>query len=113
MLAVLMVIFVVTAYAGPHGHHGSTTTNAYDTTTTLVTPSGGQSGPVPAPIGDCLLRQPGFDAMVPCNQPNNGLVVAMAASSDQCPPQSTSYELAGRHQIVCLIPTGPSSHSPP
>src|SRR5205807_1180836 len=77
VLAVLMVIFVVTAYVGPHTSHISpATTTSTDDTATSLTPSSGQAGPLPRPIGDCLLRQPGYDAMVPCNQPNNGLVVA-------------------------------------
>jgi hypothetical protein len=106
ILAVLMVIFVVTAYAGQGGRHSSPTTTTAPGAPGL-NPAAAPSGPLPPPIGDCLLRQPGYDAMVPCNQPNNGLVIAEVATSAQCPAQTTAYQLVGRAQWVCLAPVGP------
>jgi hypothetical protein len=112
ILAVLLVIFVVTAYAGQAGHtRGPTVTT---TSTSLdLTQGAAPSGPLPAPMGNCLLSQPGFDAMVPCSQPNNGMVVAAVANSGQCPEQTKAYQLAGRPQWVCLAPISGSGRLPP
>jgi hypothetical protein len=112
ILAILLVIFVVTAYAGQAGHSRGPTTTATSTTVDL-TQGAAPSGPLPAPMGNCLLSQPGFDAMVPCSQPNNGMVVAAVASSGQCPEQTKAYQLAGRPQWVCLAPISGSGRLPP
>jgi hypothetical protein len=112
ILAVLLVIFVVTAYAGQVGHSRGPTTTTSSTTVDL-TQGAAPSGPLPAPMGNCLLSQPGFDAMVPCSQPNNGMVVAEVTNSAQCPEQTKAYQLAGRAQWVCLAPVSGSVRPSP
>jgi hypothetical protein len=109
ILAVLMVIFVVTAYAGKGGggHPGGASTTTIPTTDAATNPAAAPSGTLPAPMGDCLLIQPGYDAMVPCNQPSNGVIVAMVTASAQCPAETTAHQLVGRAQWVCLAPVGP------
>lgn len=103
MIAVLGIIFLVTAYAGPRSNdHGvppsRTPSSAGRSTISPLT-----SAPAPdSLIGKCLLIQPGYDAVTPCNQPNNGQVVADVAQVAQCPPGSVGYQLAGRAQLVCL-----------
>lgn len=111
ILAVLMVIFVVTAYAGHSGgtHRGGASTTTVPSVDGGTNPANGPSGTPPAPMGDCLLIQPGYDAMVPCNQPSNGLVVAIVAASAQCPAETTAHQMVGRAQWVCLAPVGTGS----
>jgi hypothetical protein len=56
ILAVLLVIFVVTAYAGQAGHTRSPTTTTSSTSVDL-TQGAAPGGPLPAPMGNCLLSQ--------------------------------------------------------
>ena len=101
VVAVLAIIFVVTAYAGPHSSQrpapGPTTTSPV-----VTTPATSSRVATNSLVGKCLLVQPGYDAVTPCNQPNNGQVVAEVAQVSQCPPGSFGYQLAGRAQLVCL-----------
>jgi hypothetical protein len=93
ILAVLLVIFVVTAYVGPKSNDR-----------TRVPPSGSV---VPSGrLGQCLKMLPGYDAVVPCTQPNDGRVVADVGNVGQCPPATHRYQLAGTVQIVCLDQSG-------
>jgi hypothetical protein len=103
IIAVLGVIFVVTAYAGPRSndHRGPSSRTPPTARGSTISPL--TSAPAPdSLIGKCLLIQPGYDAVTPCSQPNNGQVVAEVAQVAQCPSGSVGYQLAGRAQLVCL-----------
>jgi hypothetical protein len=103
IVAVLLLIFVVTAYAG---HTSKTPGNSPSPipspapVTTAVTSTG--AGNL---LGECLEAEPGYDAVVPCNQPNLGEVVMLAAASSQCPADTRAYQLIGQAQWVCLRPS--------
>jgi DnaJ domain len=101
ILAVLLVIFVVTAYAGPRSNDRTSVPPA----TTGTQPT---SLPVTAAdhLGQCLRILPGYDAVVPCSAANDGLVVDVVSASSQCPAGTRAYQLAGLVRIVCLQPVG-------
>jgi hypothetical protein len=107
IVAVLLVIFVVTAYAG----HGARTPGSRPTSTpssaaapaNTAIPSTGSTGATNL-LGECLQSEPGYDAVVPCGQPNLGEVVMLASASAQCPAGTRPYQLIGRPQWVCLRP---------
>jgi hypothetical protein len=101
IVAVLLLIFVVTAYAGhskaPSNSPSPTPSPAPATTAVTSTAAGNL-------LGECLEAEPGYDAVVPCNQPNLGEVVMLASASSQCPADTRAYQLIGRPQWVCLRP---------
>jgi len=104
ILAVLLVIFVVTAYAGPPTNDRTSVPPA---TTPATTPATAGAGPIARPgaidhLGQCLKILPGYDAVVPCMSPNDGQVVDEVRESSRCPASSRPYQLAGLVQIVCL-----------
>ena len=106
IVAVLLVIFVVTAYAG----HGSMTPSSSPTTTPSSAPAVPATTAVASTgatnlLGDCLESEPGYDAVVPCGQSNLGEVVMLASASAQCPAGTRAYQLIGRPQWVCLRPS--------
>jgi hypothetical protein len=104
VVAVLLVIFVVTAYAG----HGSRTPGSSPTTTPASAPGAlpsTDSTGAQSLLGECLQSEPGYDAVVPCGQPNLGEVVMLAGVSAQCPADTRAYQLIGRPQWVCLRPS--------
>jgi hypothetical protein len=108
IVAVLLLIFVVTAYAG----HGSSSQQRPG----RLSP-GSSVAPLVAPttavasagatnlLGECVQAEPGYDAVVPCAQPNLGQVVMLVASSSQCPADTRPYQLTGQPQWVCLTPS--------
>jgi hypothetical protein len=128
ILAVLLVIFVVTAYAGPHTNDRSATGSALHSTTAVSPTTGAAATTAPtaaaitaaaptaptAPtavpdsvavrglLGQCLKILPGYDAIVQCNSSSDGVVVAEVRASADCPTGTRPYQLAGRAQIVCL-----------
>jgi hypothetical protein len=114
VLAILAVIFIVTAYAGPSNRQKRSTFTTVPTSSSLparqgtlppqaaVTPVGSGTGLV----GKCILRLLGYDAIVVCNQPNAQAVVAEVTSTADCPSGTTVYQLEGRSQLVCLTPSG-------
>jgi hypothetical protein len=113
ILAVLVVIFVVTAYAAPHSGNKSvsptiapaTSAPEVASTTTLVPTHGGPMGAVaPTLMGSCIQPQGSFDAVIPCSQPNVGMVIAQVASASECPQGTNPYHLLGRNQMACLLP---------
>ncbi|HSS09076.1 MAG TPA: J domain-containing protein, partial [Acidimicrobiales bacterium] len=67
IVAVLLLIFVVTAYAG-HGTNDRFRPTPPTSAATATTAGGGPTNL----IGDCLDAQPGYDAVVPCTQHNLG-----------------------------------------
>jgi curved DNA-binding protein CbpA len=106
IITVLLVIFVVTAYAG----HGSKTATTTPTPTATSAPAAPATTAIPSTgasnlLGECLQSEPGYDAVVPCGQPNLGEVVMLASASTQCPPDTRAYQLIGRPQWVCLRPS--------
>jgi hypothetical protein len=46
----------------------------------------------------------GYDALVPCNEAGSKLVVDAVTRGADCPPGTTSYQLEGRPELVCLEP---------
>jgi hypothetical protein len=109
ILAVLLVIFVVTAYAGPPTNDRTGVPAATTPAMSPAAPAAATAGSVPtAPtgandhLGQCLKILPGYDAVVPCMAPNDGQVVSEVRDSSQCPAGSRPYQLAGLVQIVCL-----------
>jgi hypothetical protein len=102
IVAILLLIFVVTAYAG-HGsnNRGSTpSSRPAPVPPTTIAPAGASNL-----LGECLEAEPGYDAVVPCGQPNLGQVVMLVAASTQCPAGSRAYQLIGQPQWVCLRPS--------
>jgi len=81
VLAVLLAVFVFTAYAG-----GATDTNP----------------PRSPTIGRCLARQPGVDAIVDCSSPNEGRIVADVAPRATCPTGSRPVTAFGGSRTLCL-----------
>jgi hypothetical protein len=115
VVAILAIIFVVTAYAGPSNHQPRSTLPTSSTASTLpsqpvagdgantvVNPDGSGSGPL---VGKCILRLLGYDAFVVCNQPGAQTIEAEVAKSADCPPGTTVYQLEGHSQLVCLTPS--------
>jgi hypothetical protein len=104
IVAVLVLIFVVTAYAG---HVGSRNTPTSPGPSSSVAPAqtpavtGVPTG-TDSLLGECLEPEPGYDAVVPCGQPNLGQVVMLVAASSQCPADTSAYQLKGQPQWVCL-----------
>jgi curved DNA-binding protein CbpA len=100
--AVLTLIFVATAYAGPLG---ASSRPSGQTPPSSEAPrpevGGGARGVL---FGQCIEPQLGYDAVVPCQQPSAGIVVADVTSRSQCPLGTTSYQLIGQPQLVCLRP---------
>jgi curved DNA-binding protein CbpA len=111
ILAVLLIIFVVTAYAGPRSSDRNPAP-ASSTPPPGASPLATVPGPAspfasPTMLGKCVKILPGYDAVVPCSQPSDGQIVAEVVASAQCPAATRAYQLAGRAQIVCLDRAGP------
>jgi len=104
VIAVLTIIFIATAYLGPHPGGGAPrTVPSTAASAGSQTPSDQQSGLVNSPlVGQCILAQAGYDALVPCSQRNDGLVVGQTTRSADCPTGTAVHQLAGRPQFVCL-----------
>ena len=102
-LAVLLLLFIVTAYAGPRH------TNAPATPTTTGPPPGRLLPAQPstgfvesALVGKCLLALPGYDAIVSCLERSDGVVLGETTRSADCPAGTTVHQLAGQSHFVCL-----------
>jgi hypothetical protein len=126
VIAVLLIIFLVTAYAGPGPSDRSPLTvpttapaapagavsGAGDATGTGVAPAGGLAGPASGGtgasrlVGQCLKVLPSSDSVVPCATANDGRVIAQVEAGDECPATTRPYRLIARDQIVCLDPSG-------
>jgi hypothetical protein len=102
IVAVLLVIFVVTAYARHDPNNTSRPTSP--TSDSTPPPTATSAGPTDL-IGNCLDAQPGYDAVVPCTQRNLGQVMMLVANSALCPANTHPYQLIGRVQWVCLRPS--------
>ena len=136
IIAVLLVIFLVTAYAGP-GPSDRSPATIPSTPSPSAVPAGapaptGPTGPVASPpeeattapagvplgplpegtsaarlVGQCLQIVPSYDAVVSCSTANNGRVVTVADAVNGCPPATRAYRLTSLSQIVCLGPSSP------
>jgi hypothetical protein len=99
VLAVLAVIFVVTAYAGswPGQQPGAPTATAPRTS-------------VMSPVGMCLAATPasGLNVLVPCSTPNDGQVLAEVSGVDECPPGTVGRVWSLRPTILCTTSSSPS-----
>jgi hypothetical protein len=90
-VAVLLVIFVITAYAA-----GPAPVNR--------TPGSGRP-----PENQCLARFPGYEGFVPCSEPNLGRVVTeypVSQASPSCPAGTVAHQVLGRAEVVCLATGG-------
>jgi hypothetical protein len=119
IIAVLLVIFLVTAYAGPRPG-GRTPSDPPPSSLPVTPPAGAGTAPAGAVpvgtlpggtdparlVGRCLRVAPGYDAVVSCSSANDGLVVTVASGAGACPPATRAYRLTGVGQIVCLDPNG-------
>jgi curved DNA-binding protein CbpA len=97
IVAVLLTILVVTAYAGSHVSDQS---NPSATSSTTATAS--DASQVGWLINQCFLPQPGHEVVVPCSNPDSRQVVAVLSSTSPCPAATVAYRLTGRDQQVCL-----------
>ena len=115
IVAVLAIIFVVTAYAAPSNRQGRSTQSTIPTPSTVSSaPALGQATAGGGPstgdgdsggaslVGKCILKLLGYDAIVVCNESGAQLVVAEVATATDCPAGTTVYQLEGRSQLVCL-----------
>ena len=110
IVAVLLVIFVVTAYAGPRANDRNAPLATVPSTTgpepvTAGSPVPGALAPDRAAgnlLGDCIQVMPGYDAVVPCGSANDGEVVAEVAAFTDCPEATRPHQLIGQAQVVCL-----------
>jgi curved DNA-binding protein CbpA len=124
IIAVLLVIFLVTAYAGP-GPGGRNPTGPPSSSLPVPTPAGaGSTGAGTSPgagapsgafpggtdparlVGQCLRLAAGFDAVVSCSTANDGRVQAVADAAGACPPATRAYRLAAVAPWLCLDPNG-------
>jgi hypothetical protein len=87
LVAVLMAIFIFTAYAG----------SGRSTSTTLG------PGQVSDRLGSCInvARGP-VTTVLPCDQPNDGQIVAEVGVGDVCPQGTLPLRLPAEHVTVCL-----------
>jgi hypothetical protein len=81
LAAVLVVIFVFTAYAG----------------------SGNRDAPERAVVGSCVRVQAGLDVRtVSCDLPNDGRVVSVAERTSRCPSGTVGHRVRGEGRAICL-----------
>ncbi len=97
IVAVLLTILVVTAYAGSH-----VSDRSYPSATSSTTAAAGDASQVGWLINQCFLPQPGHEVVVPCSNPDSRQVMAVLPSAAPCPPATNAYRLTGRDQEVCL-----------
>jgi hypothetical protein len=114
ILAVLFLIFIVTAYAGhsPAAGPGIAPTVTASSSVTAVNhtvASGGAAvtAPPPALVGRCIQDQGPAVLIVPCSQRPNSLIVATMPASARCPTGTVGYLLTGQTQMVCAAPDQP------
>lgn len=113
--ATLLLIFIVTAYAGHSPSDGTapaptaTVRTAIPTAGPGTSTAGGASNAVPAValVGRCVRDQSGSVLLVPCSDRPNSLVVATMPVSGRCPAGTSTYMLAGQSEMVCASPAGP------
>jgi hypothetical protein len=99
ILAVLLTILVVTAYAGSHTtDHGSPAS----TSSTSSDPS-----QVEWLINQCMVPEPGHEVVVSCTNPDAKQVMAVMPAGAACPATTLPYRLTGRDQQVCLTRSHP------
>ncbi len=121
--AVLLLIFVFTAYAGHLGSGGTTPAPAVPTTTgaqpanpgsspsATTAPTTGTTSttdlPAAALVGSCIQDQGESVVIVPCSQRPNSLVIATIPNTGQCPAGTTGYLVPNQTEMVCAAPQGP------
>lgn len=111
--ATLLLIFIVTAYAGHSPSDGSTPAPVVTVWTARPASgtgtAGGASAGVPAValVGRCIRDETGSVLLVPCSDRPNSLVVATMPVSGRCPTGTSAYMLAGQTEMVCASPAGP------
>lgn len=110
--ATLLLIFIVTAYAGHTPSDGGAPAPTVTVRTaggTGTSTAGGTSAGVPAValVGRCIRDQSGSVLLVPCSDRPNSLVVATMPVSGRCPTGTSAYVLAGQTEMVCASPAGP------
>ena len=111
IIAVLGLIFIVTAYASHPGRTRQPTVPTSPPTVTPLSTAPANAGTVANPatgnsplVGGCILPLMGYDAVVACNQAGARMVTAAVDSGSECPAGTSVYQLEGRSQLVCLAP---------
>ena len=111
--AVLLIIFVVTAYAGHTGGGGSApgpsnpaTTRAPATNTGPAVRGIPNTVPAAALVGHCIQDRGDSASVVDCSERPSSLVVATMPAAAQCPSGATGYVLPGQTEMVCAVPNG-------
>jgi hypothetical protein len=104
VLATVVLLFLIVINAANRRTNSSTdTVPKLAGTTTIATISLGDSDTASA-IGKCLFRSSdGDDALGTCDQPSNGLVVAVASQPSECPSTTTAHRLVGASNVLCLV----------
>lgn len=108
---VLLLIFVVTAYAAHPGSGGAPPAPSKSTSPGAtavagegaVAGSGGDTTTTAGPnlVGSCIRNQPTSVQLVPCSEPPNSLVVAAVPATAACPAGTEGFMLAGQSEMVC------------
>jgi hypothetical protein len=114
---VLLLIFVITAYAAHPGSGGapaapskSTTSGATAIPGAATLPgSGNDTATTAGPnlVGSCIRNQPTSVQLVPCSEPPNSLVVAAVPATATCPAGTEGFSLAGQSEMVCATSSIP------
>jgi hypothetical protein len=111
--AVLLIIFVVTAYAGHTGGGGSAPGPSTPASTRAPAPNTGpavsaipNTVPAAALVGHCIQEHGESASIVDCSQRPSSLVVATMPAAAQCPTGATGYMLPGQSEMVCAVPNG-------
>lgn len=113
--AVLLIIFIVTAYAGHTGGGGSAPGPGPSTpaSTRVPAPNTGpvlsaapNTVPAAALVGHCIQEHGDSAGIVDCSQRPSSLVVATMPAAAQCPSGATGYMLPGQSEMVCAVPNG-------
>ena len=109
--AVLLIIFVVTAYAGHTGGGGSPPGSSTPASTRVPTNNTGpvlsaapNTVPAAALVGRCIQDHGDSASIVDCSQRPSSLVVATVPAAAQCPSGATGYMLPGQSEMVCAVP---------
>ena len=95
ILAVLAVLFVVTAYAGPGP--GTSGRSPGPTATSVADPSAVH------PVGLCLatVSDSALNTIVPCTVPNSGQILAEVTEVGQCPTGTVGHFWTLRPTVLC------------
>jgi hypothetical protein len=108
---VLLLIFIITAYAGHPGAGGTAPSPAPVSPARQPVPSGVTDPAVTVPasafVGRCIRDQTGSVTLVPCSDRPNSLVIAVVPAAGACPTGTSNYFVASQTEMLCADPSGP------